>query len=122
MEVTAKYTKARDHQEEVAEFLQVLDKCSEGIFTVLHNRHAAAPAAANPAQPAPARASSTPSTAKLKPEKLSHEASMASFLTWKKQFCAYYDTAHLCALPCKQQQAYLNNCLDDACQGRQRGD
>ena len=37
--LTAKYTKARDHQEEVVEFLQVLDKCPEEIFIVLHIQH-----------------------------------------------------------------------------------
>ena len=37
--VTLKYTKARDYQEEVKEFSDVLDKCSADIFTVLHNRH-----------------------------------------------------------------------------------
>ena len=81
--LTAKYTKAQDHQEEVAEFLQVLDECANEIFTVLHNRHAAGPAASNPAQPAPApaRAPSKPSSVELKPDKLSHKASMASFRT-----------------------------------------
>ena len=43
---------------------------------------------------------------------------MASFRTWKKQFKAYYDAAHLGALPCTQQQAYLNNCLDNALRAR----
>ena len=45
--LTTKYTKAKDHQDEVAEFL------AEDIFTVLHNRHAATQAVANPAQPVP---------------------------------------------------------------------
>ena len=42
------HKKARDHQEEVQEFSDVLDQCSNDIFTVLHNRHATAQAAANP--------------------------------------------------------------------------
>ena len=32
----------------------------------------------------------------------------------KKQFHVYYDAGHLGSLPCTQQQAYLNNCVDDA--------
>ena len=38
--VSLKYAKARDHREEVADFKEVLDKCSEEVFTVLHDRHA----------------------------------------------------------------------------------
>ena len=30
-----KYTKARDHQEEVADFMEVLDKCSTDVFAIL---------------------------------------------------------------------------------------
>ena len=40
------------------------------------------------------------------------------FRTWKKQFKAYYDTAQLNTLPCSQQQAYLNNYLDDTLHAR----
>ena len=117
--ITLKYAKARDHQEEVADFLEVLDKCSSDIFTVLHNRHAAAQAVANPTQqPAAARPPSMPSTAELKPDKLSHDATIANFRTWKKQFRAYYDAAQLGSLPRSQQQAYLNNCLDNVLRAR----
>ena len=38
---------------------------------------------------------------------------MATFRTWKKQFRAYYDAGGLISLPCSQQQAYLNNCIDE---------
>ena len=69
-----KYAKARNHQEEVDEFTDTLDKCSADVFTVLHNRHAAAGAAAAPAQPAVVRYSSKPSS-ELKPEKLRHDSS-----------------------------------------------
>ena len=41
--VSLKYTKARNHREEVADFKEVLDKCSEDVLTVLHKRHAANP-------------------------------------------------------------------------------
>lgn len=118
--VSQKYSKARDHQEEVADLLEVLDKCSSDIFTVLHNHHTADQAIANPAQqPPPARPTSKPSTAELQPDKLAHNATMANFRTWKKQFCAYYDAAHLGSLPCTQQQVYyLNNCLDDVLRSR----
>ena len=43
---------------------------------------------------------------------------MATLRTWKKQFWAYYDVAQLGSLPCLQQQAYLNNCLDDVLRAR----
>ena len=43
---------------------------------------------------------------------------MASFQTWKKQFCAYYDAGHIGSLPCTQQQAYLNNCVDESLRAR----
>ena len=40
--VYLKYTRAIDHEEEVQEFLEILDKCSTDVFAILHNRHAAA--------------------------------------------------------------------------------
>ena len=40
--VSLKYAKARDHRDEVADFKEVLDKCSEEVFRILHERHAAA--------------------------------------------------------------------------------
>ena len=47
---SVKYTKARDHQEEVVEFMEVLDKCSADVFTILYTHHAtAAKAVAAPA-------------------------------------------------------------------------
>ena len=83
--LTAKYAKAQDHAEEVAEFFATLDKATTAIFQVIHERHAAAPQAAIAAAPAPApaRASIKPS-AELKPKELSQNASMAIFRTWKK--------------------------------------
>ena len=119
--LTAKYAKAQDHAEEVAEFFATLDEAATAIFRVIHERHAAAPqaaiAAAPAPAPAPARASVKPS-GELKPKELSHDASMATFRTWKKQFCADYDAGNLGTLPCTQQQAYLNNCVDEALTSR----
>ena len=94
--LTAKYTKAQDHAEEVAEFFATLDDH--------HECHAAAPQAAIAAMsaPAPVRASAKPS-AELKPKELSHDASMATFRTWKKQFRAYYDTDNIAATGLPQQ-------------------
>ena len=43
---------------------------------------------------------------------------MATFRTRKKQFRAYYDAGSLGSLPCTQQQAYLNNCVDEALASR----
>ena len=43
---------------------------------------------------------------------------MATFRTWKKQFRAYYDAGNLGTLPCSQQQAYLNNCVDETLASR----
>ena len=86
-----KYAKARDHADEVQEFLGTLDKCSSDVWEIIHNRHAAAqvnvPAAtqqvaAGPAPKAP--------TNELKPEKLANDASMATFRSWGKQFRAYF--------------------------------
>ena len=117
--VSLKYAKARDHQEEVADFKEILDKCSEEVFKLLHERHAAAPRDAAPALAAPvARPSSKPSSSELKPEKLTHDASTSTFRTWKKQFRAYFDSAQLGGLPCTQQQAYLCNCLDSVLRAR----
>ena len=84
--ITAKYPKAGDHADEVAEFFTTLDQASTQIFKVIHERHAAAPQAAIAAPPAPTK-SHKPS-AELKPKELLHDASMASFRTWKKQFKA----------------------------------
>ena len=117
--LTAKYTKAQDHAEEVAEFFATLDEAATAIFRVIHESHAAAPKtaiAAVPA-PAPARASVKPS-AELKMKELSHDASMATFHTWKKQFRACYDAGNIGSLPCTQQQAYLDNCVDETLSSR----
>ena len=109
--VSLKYAKARDHRKEVADFKEVLDKCSEEVFTVLHDRHAT-PAQAQAVQAAvqaaaPQRAPSKPSSSELRPEKLTHDASTSTFRTWKKQFKVYFDAAQMGALPCSQQQGYL---------------
>ena len=115
----AKYAKAKDHAEEVAEFFATLDECATAIFHVIHKRHAAAPQAALAALPAPAPIWTTAKpSAELKPEKLSHDATMATFRTCKKQFRAYYDAGSIGSLPCTQQQAYLNNCVDEALRSR----
>ena len=119
--LTAKYAKAQDYAEEVAEFFATFDEAGTAIFQVIHERHAAAPqaaiAAAQAPAPAPARASVKPS-AELKPKELSHDAFMATFRMWKKQFRAYYDAGGLGTLPCTQQQAYLNNYVDEALASR----
>ena len=117
--LTAKYSKAQDHAEEVAEFFATLVDCATAIFRVIHERHAAAPQAAIAALPAsaPVRSSAKPS-AELKPKEISHDASMAMFRTWKKQFRVYYDAGNIGSLPCTQQQAYLNNCVDEALSSR----
>ena len=77
-----KYARAIDHEEEVQEFLKKLDKCSSDVFAVLHNRHATAQAVVPPVQ-APAAALDTPKapTSELKPEKLTHDSSMANYLS-----------------------------------------
>ena len=36
---SVKYAKAKDHLEEVHDFLEILDQVSSDIFTVFHNRH-----------------------------------------------------------------------------------
>ena len=73
--LSLKYNKARDHEEEVAKFMEVLDRCSTDVFAVLQNCHAAAQDVALPAQlTAAARPTPKPSTAELKPNKLAHDA------------------------------------------------
>ena len=98
--VHLKYNRAIDHEEEVQEFLEILDKCSNDIFAILHNRHAAAQAIAAPTQiAAVARAAPKPSTSELKPEKLTHDTSMVNYRTWGKQFRVYFDAGRLDTLP-----------------------
>ena len=117
--VHLKYAKAKDHDNEVKEFLETLDRCSSDVLEILHNRHAAAQvnapqiqnqAAIGPAPKAP--------TIELKPKKLTNDASMAIYRSWGKQFRAYFDAGRFDALPCTQQQAFLNNCLDDILRAR----
>ena len=36
--MTAKYTKAKDHMDEVAKFFATLDECATAIFRVIHER------------------------------------------------------------------------------------
>ena len=62
---------------------------------------------------APVRPTPKPLTAEFKPNNLAHDATMANYHTWMKQFRAYFDAGHLNTLPCAQQHAYLNNCLDN---------
>ena len=84
-----KYTKERDHLEEVEDFKEVLNKCSDEVFKMQHDRHAsgdAQPAQAAPPPPRPL--SAKPPVTELKPEKLTHDASTSTFRTWKKQFKA----------------------------------
>ena len=108
-----KYAKARDHLEEVDDFKEVLNKCSDEVFKLQHDRHASRDN--QPAQPVlpqnPRPVTAKPPATELKPEKLTHDASTTTFRTWKKQFRAYFDSAQLGTLPCGQQQAYLCNCL-----------
>ena len=89
------------------------------FLEILHNRHAAAQlnapqiqaqAAAGPAPKAP--------TIELKPEKLNHDSTMANYCSWGKQLRAYFDAGRFDDLPCTQQQAFLNNCLDDVLRAR----
>ena len=102
--VALKYAKARDHRDEVADFKEVLDICSEEVFTVLHQRQVANPTVPVPLQAAaqPPRASVKPSASELKPENLTHDTSASTFHT----------------LPCSQQQAYLCNCVDTVLRAR----
>ena len=101
--ISVKYTKARDHEEEVVEFMEVLDRCSTDVFAILHTRHAAAQAVAAPTQlVAPVLPTVKPPTAELKPDKLAHDATMANYRTWMKQFRAYFDAGHVNTLPCAQ--------------------
>ena len=99
----------------MADFKEVLDKCSDEVFTLLHECHFA-PAQVQAVQAAaqaaaPQRASNKPSASELRPEKLTHDASTFTFRTWKKQFKIYFDAAQMGAIPCAQQQGYLCNCL-----------
>ena len=43
---------------------------------------------------------------------------MATYRSWGKQFRAYFDAGRFESLPCIQQQAFLNNCLDDVLRAR----
>ena len=106
----------------MADFKEVLDKCSEEVFTLLHKRHAApaqAPAVQAAAQAAaPQRALLKPSASELRPEKLTHDSSTSTFRTWKKQFRTYFDAAQMGAIPCSQQHGYLCNCMDSVLRAR----
>ena len=97
----------------------MLDRCSSDVLEILHNRRAAAqvnaPQIVNQAAPGPAPKAPT---IELKPEKLANDASMATYRSWGKQFRAYFDAGRFDALPCTQQQAFLNNCLDDVLRAR----
>ena len=72
-----KYAKAQDHRDEV------LNKCSDEVFKIQHDRHASTARDNNPPQaaPAPRVSASKPSSSELKPEKLTHDASAATFRT-----------------------------------------
>ena len=104
--VHLKYARAVDHEEEVQEFLEILDKCSSDVLEVLHTRHAAAQAIAPPIQaPIAVRPAPKAPTAELKPEKLAHDSTMKSFRSWGKQFRAYFDARRFNTLPCTQHHA-----------------
>ena len=109
--ISIKYPKARDHAEEVKEFMDTLQECSDQVFKILHERHAAAGPAAMAqlgAAPPPApRPNLKPSASELKPTVLTHDSSTSVFWSWKKRFRAYYDASGINHLPCLQQQAYF---------------
>ena len=119
-EYLTSHAKARDHRDDVEDFKEILNKCSDEVFKLQHDRHASAPRDAQPAQAAPAPRPSSAKTpvTELKPEKLTHDASTSTFRTWKKQFKAYFESAQLGALHCGQQQVYLCNCLDTVLRAR----
>ena len=81
--VSLKYAKARDHRDEVEDFKEVLNECSDEVFKIQHDRHASTARDATPPQaaPAPCISSSKPPSSELKPEKLTHDASAATFRT-----------------------------------------
>ena len=78
-----KYTKARDHQDEIDDFKEIFNKCSDEVFKLQHDCHASAPRDAQPPQAAPAARPSSwkPLSTELKPEKLTHDASTSTFRT-----------------------------------------
>ena len=110
--VSLKYAKARDHRGEVEDFKEILDKCTEEVFIVLHERQVANPVAPAQAAAQAPQTSVKASASELKPEKLTHDSSASTFRSWKKCFKAYFDSAQMGSLPCSQQQAYLCNCID----------
>ena len=48
--VSLKYAKARDHRDEVEDFKEVLNRCSDEVFKIQHDRHASAARDATPPQ------------------------------------------------------------------------
>ena len=82
--VSLKYTKARDHRDEVEDFKEVLNRCSDEVFKLQHDRHASATRDANPPQaaPAPRTAAAKLPSSELKPEKLTHDASAADSVSY----------------------------------------
>ena len=69
-----KYTKARDHLDEVEDFKEILNKCSDEVFKMQHDRHASRDAQSAQVAPAPRPQSAKPPVTELKPEKLTHDA------------------------------------------------
>ena len=110
--VSLNNAKARDHRDKVEDFKEILDKCTEEVFVVLHERQVANPVAPAQAAAQAPRTSVKASASELKPEKLTHDSSASTFRSWKKCFKAYFDSAQMFSLPCTQQQAYLCNCID----------
>ena len=106
--VYLKYNRAIDHEEEVQEFLEILPFC----ITVMPRHRLLLHLLRSLLLLLP-RSAPKPSTSELKPEKLTHDSSMANYRTWGKQFRAYFDAGRLDTLPCTHQQAYLNNCIDE---------
>ena len=107
--VYIKYPKARDHTEEVKEFIETLEKCSIDVFTMFHERHAAAGSAAiapSGAAAAAPRPNLKPSASELKPSTLSHDSSTATFRAWKKRFKAYYDASGIIFLVYSNRHIY----------------
>ena len=77
-----KYAKARDHIEEVEDFKEVLNKCSDEVFKIQHDRHASGDAQLAQAAPPPRPQSVKPPVTELKPEKLTHDASTSTCLLY----------------------------------------
>ena len=117
--VQKKFTKAKDHLDEVQVLENEIEEWWETTTAAAHTwsvRAAAAvatpPAARRPPPPHGEASSNMKLVGELKPDNLQHDSTAGDLRVWRKKFESYYTASNMHLSRLSVQQAHLLNCLD----------